>query len=149
LPVDCCITVVMGSTAPKLAQVRELAEQMPWPTTVLVNTPDMAQHMADSDLAIGAAGSTSWERCCLGLPTLMVMLADNQRGIASALDKAGAAMAFELADQERFASKLTDAIVHLLGNRNTLCKLSRAAASVAEGVGTALVTTQLLSNLSK
>ncbi len=43
----------------------------------------MAQLMADSDLAIGAAGATSWERCCLGLPTVMVVLADNQRYAAA------------------------------------------------------------------
>jgi UDP-2,4-diacetamido-2,4,6-trideoxy-beta-L-altropyranose hydrolase len=91
LPADCRITVVMGATAPWLVQVRELAQQMPWPTAVLVNIADMAQHMADSDLAIGAAGSTSWERCCLGLPTLMVVLAENQQPGAQALEAAHAA----------------------------------------------------------
>jgi UDP-2,4-diacetamido-2,4,6-trideoxy-beta-L-altropyranose hydrolase len=91
LPANCRITVVMGATAPWLAQVRELAKQMPWPTAVLVNIADMAQHMADSDLAIGAAGSTSWERCCLGLPTLMVVLAENQQPGAQALEAAHAA----------------------------------------------------------
>jgi len=42
--------------------------------------------MADSDLAIGAAGSTSWERCCLGLPTLLIVLAENQRDAARFLE---------------------------------------------------------------
>lgn len=91
LPPDCRITVVMGMAAPWLQDVKELAAQMPWPTEVLVNITDMAQRMADSDLAIGAAGSTSWERCCLGLPTLMVVLADNQWPSANALKLAGAA----------------------------------------------------------
>lgn len=40
--------------------------------------PTLAHLMAGADLAIGAAGSTSWERCCLGLPALVVSLADNQ-----------------------------------------------------------------------
>ncbi|MFH0934731.1 MAG: UDP-2,4-diacetamido-2,4,6-trideoxy-beta-L-altropyranose hydrolase, partial [Pseudomonadota bacterium] len=79
LPADCRISVVMGPHAPWLAQVRERAANMPWPTMVLVNISDMARLMADSDLAIGAAGCTSWERCCLGLPSLMMVLADNQR----------------------------------------------------------------------
>ena len=82
LPPDCRITVVMGLTAPWLEDVRERAAQMPWPTEVVVNAGDMAQRMAESDLAIGAAGSTSWERCCLGLPTIMLVLADNQRPAA-------------------------------------------------------------------
>ena len=91
LPVDCRITVVLGLTAPWMQNVRELAALMPWPTEVLVNVNDMAQLMADSDLAIGAAGSTSWERCCLGVPTLMVVVADNQKPIAQAMEVAHAA----------------------------------------------------------
>ncbi|HEX7074287.1 MAG TPA: UDP-2,4-diacetamido-2,4,6-trideoxy-beta-L-altropyranose hydrolase, partial [Hyphomicrobiaceae bacterium] len=43
------------------------------------------------DLAIGAAGSTSWERCALGLPTLVVVLAMNQYEVAMNLEKSGAA----------------------------------------------------------
>jgi UDP-2,4-diacetamido-2,4,6-trideoxy-beta-L-altropyranose hydrolase len=91
LPSDCRITVVMGSHAPWLAQVQAQALQMPWFTEVVVNVDDMAQRMADSDLAIGAAGSTSWERCCLGLPTLMVVLAENQLAGAQALEAVQAA----------------------------------------------------------
>jgi UDP-2,4-diacetamido-2,4,6-trideoxy-beta-L-altropyranose hydrolase len=91
LPQECRITVVMGLTAPWLESVHELAAQMPWPTEVVVNVNDMAQRMVDSDLAIGAAGSTSWERCCLGLPTLMVILAVNQQPGAQAMKAAQAA----------------------------------------------------------
>ena len=46
--------------------------------------------MLDADLAIGAGGSSSWERCCLGLPTLLYVLAENQRKIAESLEKLGA-----------------------------------------------------------
>ena len=65
---------------------------MPWPTTVHVDVENMAEIMAESDLAIGAAGATAWERCCLGLPSIMVVLADNQRLIASKLVQACAAL---------------------------------------------------------
>lgn len=91
LPQDCRISVVMGLQAPWLQQVRAQAQDMRWRTEVLVNISDMARRMADSDLAIGAAGSTSWERCCLGLPTLMVALADNQWPGAKALEVVQAA----------------------------------------------------------
>lgn len=148
LPADCRITVVMGLTAPWLQNVRELAAQMPWPTEVVVNVNDMAQRMADSDLAIGAAGSTSWERCCLGLPTLMVVLADNQRGIASALYQTGAATALELINHECFAAQLKDVIFDLVNNEESLCNIGLAAARVTEGCGTNLVATQLLGKLT-
>jgi UDP-2,4-diacetamido-2,4,6-trideoxy-beta-L-altropyranose hydrolase len=146
LPADCHITVVMGLVAPWLQKVRELAAQMPWPTDVLVDVNDMAQRMADSDLAIGAAGSTSWERCCLGLPTLMVVLADNQRFIASGLECAGAAIPLRLLKGDEFGLKLKNAVMHLVNNEIALLALSQAAANVTSGCGTDLVVAQMLGN---
>nr|WP_267956285.1 UDP-2,4-diacetamido-2,4,6-trideoxy-beta-L-altropyranose hydrolase [Halomonas sp. MCCC 1A17488] len=82
LPESCHITVVMGASAPWLDNVRAKADELPWHCDVVVNVTDMAERMTQADLAIGAAGSTSWERCCLGVPTLMLELAENQKGIA-------------------------------------------------------------------
>lgn len=53
------------------------------------NLPTLAPLMAKADLAIGAAGTTSWERLCLGLPTLVVTLAENQQPIADELQRLG------------------------------------------------------------
>lgn len=53
------------------------------------NLPTLAPLMARADLAIGAAGTTSWERLCLGLPALVVTLAENQRPIADGLQQSG------------------------------------------------------------
>lgn len=47
--------------------------------------PSLAPLIAKADLSIGAMGATSWERLCLGLPTIGVTLADNQVEIANAL----------------------------------------------------------------
>jgi UDP-2,4-diacetamido-2,4,6-trideoxy-beta-L-altropyranose hydrolase len=44
-----------------------------------VQTDKMAELMAAADLAIGAGGTAIWERCCLGLPTLSICVADNQQ----------------------------------------------------------------------
>ncbi len=51
--------------------------------------PTLAPLMVKADLAIGAGGTTSWERLCLGLPTLVVTLAENQRPIADGLNQHG------------------------------------------------------------
>jgi len=91
LPADLKITVVMGQNAPWLDTVRAQAERMPRPTRLLCGVTNMAELMTQADLCIGAAGSTSWERCSLGLPTLLLVLADNQRPGATALAKSGAA----------------------------------------------------------
>ncbi|QEA40910.1 UDP-2,4-diacetamido-2,4,6-trideoxy-beta-L-altropyranose hydrolase [Pistricoccus aurantiacus] len=132
LPEDCRISVVMGGNAPWLAQVKDQAATMPWPTEVAVNVTDMAERMVQADLAIGAAGSTSWERCCLGLPTLMVVLAVNQRIIAGALQAMGAGGLIGGSDTLRFA--LPEALRALL-TPNTLTTMSRAAADLTDGQG--------------
>lgn len=133
MPAKCHITVVMGSTAPWLQNVQELAAQMPWPTDVLVNVSDMAQRMADSDLAIGAAGSTSWERCCLGLPTLMVVLADNQKEAAEHLEHAGAAHCLSLNDH--LQQQIQDRLILLLNQSEQLSQMSICASEIADGKG--------------
>jgi len=132
LPQELRITVVMGLMAPWLQNVRELAAQMPWPTEVVVNVSDMAQRMADSDLAIGAAGSTSWERCCLGLPTLMVVLAENQQAGAKALQAAHAACL--VGSVSDIATQLPQTIRELIDSAG-LTRMSLAASAITNGQG--------------
>ena len=132
LPADCRITVVMGLTALWLQNVRELAAQMPWPTEVVVNVNDMARRMADSDLAIGAAGSTSWERCCLGLPTLMVVLAENQQAGAQALEAAHAARL--IGSVSDIATQLPQALRELFDSKHPT-RMSLAASAITNGQG--------------
>jgi len=50
--------------------------------------PHLAELMVEADLAIGAGGATTWERMCLGLPTVLVSIAENQRPASEALAKA-------------------------------------------------------------
>lgn len=130
LPADCRITVVMGETAPWLENIQQQVRGLFWPTRVLVGVSNMAQLMADSDLAIGAAGATSWERCCLGVPTIMLILADNQRKIAEGLSAANAA---KLVDISRLKSGplITPACVAL----QTIAAMSIAAAAITDGLG--------------
>ena len=57
---------------------------------ILKNVSNMAEIMAKSDLSIGAAGVSSWERCSVGLPSLVIVTADNQDLIAQNLHNKGA-----------------------------------------------------------
>lgn len=132
LPQDCRVSVVMGQQAPWLQQVRTEVQEMPWPTEVLVNISDMAQRMANSDLAIGAAGSTSWERCCMGLPTLLLVLADNQALVAQALKEAQAALL--IGDLNDISRKLPLAI-NASASNHRLREMSTAAAAITDGQG--------------
>ena len=139
LPADLTITVVMGRHAPWLAQVKTQAEVMQRPTEVLAGVSNMAELMANSDLAIGAAGGTAWERCVLGLPTLVLILADNQRAGAEALRHAGVAVVLQNVDE------VCRSLRSLLGNRMIdLQHMSRSAAALVDGAGATRVVHKLL-----
>lgn len=140
---DTRITAVLGSHTPHLADVRKTASQMPWPTEVLVNVGDMARLMADHDLAIGAAGGTAWERCCLGLPSLVAVLADNQRAVATALTNHGAAIPLSMDGFDAFAKSI-DAAITTLAATEQLSAISSAAFSVTDGHGVTSVVQKLL-----
>ena len=78
LPRDINIIVVMGRFAPHLEIIKAKVDNLPYKTEVKVDIGNMAKIMANADIAIGAAGTTTWERCCLGLPTLQIVIAKNQ-----------------------------------------------------------------------
>lgn len=135
LPENMSLTVVMGATAPHLAAVQQQAQTLPWPVAVRVNAHNMAELMSQADLAIGAAGSSAWERCCLGLPSVMVVLADNQHSIAHQLQAAGAADWLD-ADSPHFDQEL---VAVLQADAASRAKRSRRAAALVDGEGAARV----------
>ncbi len=145
LPAGCRITVVMGAHAPWLERVKATAAGLGRPVEVCVDVSDMARIMADSDLAIGAAGSTAWERCCLGLPSLMVLLAANQEKATRALEAVGAAIGIGGVDQ--IESGVLSAMQRLSADPGLLAAIARRAALVTDGQGATGVI-EALSSLS-
>jgi UDP-2,4-diacetamido-2,4,6-trideoxy-beta-L-altropyranose hydrolase len=136
LPNDMNITVVMGGSAPHLESVKSKAITLPWKTEVKVDVGNMAEIMANTDIAIGAAGSTTWERCCLGLPTIQIVVADNQIDIAKNLDSINV---IQLHDSKR---KLFRGIYNMLFSIN---KMSLASSSIVDGSGASRVAKFIIS----
>jgi UDP-2,4-diacetamido-2,4,6-trideoxy-beta-L-altropyranose hydrolase len=85
---ELAVDVVCGLQSPHRQAVAELAARRPR-TTLHRPLPSLAGLIARADLGIGAGGATTWERACLGLPSLVVTVADNQLPFAVALDQAG------------------------------------------------------------
>jgi len=139
LPEDLQISVVMGSSAPALEIVRNIAPGMPWPTEVAVDVDDMAERMAAADLAIGAGGSTTWERCCLGLPAIIIETAGNQAGAAASMANDRAALIPKPLSAPDFAQSLGAVLAEASDSLN-LAGLSEAAAGICDGEGAARVT---------
>jgi UDP-2,4-diacetamido-2,4,6-trideoxy-beta-L-altropyranose hydrolase len=133
LPPNLNISIVMGPHAPWLSQVEAMSRTLRWPAEVLVGVDDMGRLMASCDLAIGAAGGTAWERCCLGIPSFVMALADNQKEGAIALQKAGAAIMMRNYDELRevLSSNLSSGSMLSL-----LRSLSAASSQVTDGLGT-------------
>ena len=126
------VDVVLAASAPHLETVR--AAIKPGMTLHVGLGDEIADLFADADLAIGAPGGTSWERCCVGLPTLLVTTADNQRLIARNLVTAGAAV--ELGDATDLdPGQVTSAIRDLIRSPERLADMSTAAARICDGRG--------------
>ena len=85
---DLAVDVVLGRQSPHRQAVEELVVRRPH-TTLHGPLPSLAGLIARADLAIGAGGATTWERACLGLPSLVVTVAANQLPFAQALVQAG------------------------------------------------------------
>lgn len=140
LPNGVAVTVVMGAHSPWLRTVQARAANLPWPCEVRVNVSDMANLMAESDLAIGAGGGTSWERCVLGVPSVVVVLADNQVSSAKALAKAGAV--YVIANIQSVAGTLPRLISSLRSDELSRC--SHAASAICDGCGTSRVVNEMI-----
>lgn len=78
------VDVVLGLHSPHREEVAGLVARRPQ-TTLHVSLPSLAGLIARADLAIGAGGATSWERACLGLPSLVVAIAENQLHFSQSL----------------------------------------------------------------
>ncbi len=88
VPLD-LITVVLGINCPHKNEIIHLAETCKYHVDVKVNINNMPQVMLEHDTAIGALGSTTWERAVVGLPTINIAIADNQLVIVEKLKRNG------------------------------------------------------------
>jgi UDP-2,4-diacetamido-2,4,6-trideoxy-beta-L-altropyranose hydrolase len=123
------VDVVIGEEHPRRASIESACAGRGF--TCHVQSDRMAELMAAADLAIGAAGSTSWERCSLGLPTLAVALAENQRRLLEDTALEGLLYAPQLRGGQSLALHLEA----LLDNPRLLRMISRQALKFVDGRG--------------
>lgn len=136
LPPEAKITVVLGQAAPWEANLRNVIPIMRVPTELRIGVNNMAEIMAEADVAIAAAGSAAWERCCVGLPTIQLVLAENQRKSAIALAEAGAVIALD--EVMRIGEVVTELTAE------TLQSLSLHSQQICQGDGVAKVASLII-----
>lgn len=127
------VDVVLGATAPHRVT---LGERMA-PRVRIHIDPDvdgLVDLMIQADVAVGAAGGSAWERCCLGLPSLVLVVADNQQTNADALRQAGAAAVVD--PDSRDPMTTTKEMLRMLASeKGLLADMSRRAANICDGGG--------------
>jgi UDP-2,4-diacetamido-2,4,6-trideoxy-beta-L-altropyranose hydrolase len=130
---DIGLDIVLGAEAPSLAGLSKIARR---DSRLLLHvaTPHMARLTAEADIAIGAPGSSTWERCVLGLPSITVILAENQRPAAKALADRDAALVLDPADSG-FDAAFDHALWRLLRDADLRRRLAANSAALCDGEG--------------
>jgi UDP-2,4-diacetamido-2,4,6-trideoxy-beta-L-altropyranose hydrolase len=127
------IDAIVTSTYPDLHTLAALADG-PGGLAVHVDTDAMAELMSKATLMVGAAGSTSWERCATGLPAATVTMADNQEAIARATARARATVHLGRSHAVSSAA-IADAAAGLLRHPGLLARMSQRALQICDGLG--------------
>lgn len=133
-------TVVVGGSNPHLSGLRAAVAAAG--QHLAVDATNMSELMAWADVAVTAAGSTSWELAAMGLPALQLVIAENQRPIAAALDRAGATINLGDAgsvDKEQIAGRLRA----LIGDAERRREMSARAAQLIDAHGASRVAAAL------
>jgi UDP-2,4-diacetamido-2,4,6-trideoxy-beta-L-altropyranose hydrolase len=106
---------------------------------------NMAEIMNNSDLYIGSAGTTTWERCCMGLPSIVIGIAENQIKPMKAMELAG--MTFFLGSEENVnSSSISILLDKILENPSVLKKMQKKNLELVDGYGASRCVSQMLIN---
>lgn len=130
------VDIVLGTSAPHRAQVSQQISKMSQECHLVID-PDIKKiiELMHADIAIGAGGISSWERCCLGLPTLLLIVAENQRANAAALDASGSVTIINNIEN-RIGVNLLRELEEIVRSPDKLKTMSENAASLCDGLGT-------------
>src|SRR5260221_10919137 len=127
---------VIGGSTPSSCSIERAALSPAF--TFFRNPANMPELMAVADIAISAAGTTCWELCFLGVPSLLIDLAPDQIPTAHALDRDGYAIHAGAADGLS-ADKLAAQVQQLLNSQPLRRRLSDRCRSLVDGNGAARV----------
>jgi UDP-2,4-diacetamido-2,4,6-trideoxy-beta-L-altropyranose hydrolase len=140
--------LVVGGSNPHGGMLQSAAERLPLRVRMTQNALDMPALMAWAEVAISGAGGTSYELCYMGLPSLLFVIAENQRGVAEGLSRlsaavnAGAASEFE---KDTFLERMCG----LIDSREQREAMSACARNLVDGVGADRVRAALLGRQMK
>ena len=110
--------------------------------TLSVDLPDLASFHARHGLQVGAGGGATWERCCIGVPTLALCVAENQRAVVPALHELDVIRTVDSND----AASIGTAVAGLLEDREARRQLSDAGRALVDGRGATRIALSLMAS---
>ncbi|MFQ5913475.1 MAG: UDP-2,4-diacetamido-2,4,6-trideoxy-beta-L-altropyranose hydrolase [Nitrospinota bacterium] len=128
------VHVVLGGANRHAENVPALLPELPFRVTVHRDVRDMASLTARMDLAVGAAGGSAWERCCLGVPSVMVICDGTEAAAAEYLAKAGAGVNLGWHSAVR-PEAITQTVQSLLSDPVRLAEMRKGAWGFVDGQG--------------
>lgn len=141
---DIAVDVVITTANPHRDEIEARCAELP-NVRLQQDVEDMADPMAAADLAIGAGGSMSWERCCLGLPTIVMATADNQLAQSEDLVREGAQLYLgRVADVD--AARLARVLDEVLRQPAWLAHMAERGQALVDGRGCQRVVAHILAS---
>jgi UDP-2,4-diacetamido-2,4,6-trideoxy-beta-L-altropyranose hydrolase len=135
--------VVSGGSNPHYEMLMSAVRDSPVSIDLKRNVRDMPQLMAWADIAIAAGGSTCWEIAFMGLPALILVLAENQYPVAEGLD--AAEMAKNLGwHTEISAMEIAEALSCMLLDEKRRARMARRGREVIDGWGSRRVVGEMM-----
>jgi UDP-2,4-diacetamido-2,4,6-trideoxy-beta-L-altropyranose hydrolase len=136
--------VVLGAGSPHEAEVRKIAAAITG-CSIHIQTNAMATLMTEADLMIGAPGSSTWERCCLGLPSVLIGFAANQLELGRQIASRKAAIF--LGEADAIEQRNLPRILRKLATKPELLqRMSQRATRVTDGSGGTRVSAELFAS---
>jgi UDP-2,4-diacetamido-2,4,6-trideoxy-beta-L-altropyranose hydrolase len=140
---DLHIEVIIGESNPNQNELNEIVDQLPG-AKLNIQVENIHDYFDKADLAIGAGGSTTWERCCLGLPSLVVTIAENQINVSRDVALKGAHIWLGNSEQVS-AHCIANHIESLLTSPCLVSHISSIAKDLVDGKGTQRVVEEIKS----
>jgi UDP-2,4-diacetamido-2,4,6-trideoxy-beta-L-altropyranose hydrolase len=142
-PGDSEAILVVGSGNPHLPSLQAAVDLCPVPVRVMRNVQNMPALMAWADLAIAGAGVTSYELCYMGLPSMLLIVAENQRRTAERLSELG--MAVNAGTSREFrAGWFAGELRALMESSERRAAMSGCARELVDGLGSERVRAALI-----
>ena len=131
---DIAVDVVIGGSNSMSDLIRKICQKKP-NTDFHLQIENMAELMSAGDLAVGASGTATWERCCLGLPALIISVAYNQVGIGEAVGKCSCGI-YLGESEEVDPSAIRKALDQLIYSPEAAIRIGENASRLVDGSGT-------------